>query len=195
MRVLKRSDFYFQNDFKDEVVKHPDRYNNHDDCALLYYVGKNHYKGYKIFDYLFLDSISESYYELFINNMYATDALEEYLNDIVSKSDVFVKAYASLFIDPAYMDVIFQGDKEKVAKSLIEFGDYDSRTRIIGLLKLCNQSLKRENVDYIKSNIVRMMEEEKKHVSEEEKKEIEQSIEEYMDYIDSRQKELILSYK
>ena len=90
MGILKPEDIYIQNDFYDDVVNDPAKYNNPTEFSVLYDVSTRHIKGYTILDYLLLNSVENQYFSIFITNLKNNDLYDGYVEfTINNNNDLF----------------------------------------------------------------------------------------------------------
>ena len=171
MRVLTDIDFYVQNDFLDDVVNNPEKYNNPYKVDILYDVVTRHINGYKILDYLMLDSIQNNYYYSFINNLTDRELYDDYIDEVKNGNNPFIKAYISMFETPFEMYEDFTDDME-IAKSLVEYGEYSTNERLAGLMKLSTFHNENETQEYIKRSIRKIMLSDKELIKKYGKKQI-----------------------
>ena len=156
-RILYPEDICIQNDFFDEVVNDPAEYNNPTECEILYDVAKRHIKGYTILNYLFLNSIENQYYDIFINNLHEKELYDDYVEFTINNNDDFLRAYLCVFMEPENMDLVYNS-KFRVAQDLVNKGDdYTVNQRLLGLMKLSHLNPDERTVKYIKNSIRKLI--------------------------------------
>ena len=190
MYNITKKDFYFQNDYYDRVVENPKKIYKTDGIAALYIAGKNHIKGYKIFDYLFVEYVLSNQLNSFLLNMYNNGLYSDYIYDITTKSDKFIKAYAALFLNEDFLEEDFNNDTIEVAKSLVETEGYEADARLAGLLAVSNFECSKETIKYLKDNILRIIDNDEKYNKKYTAEEREILIIEYTNYVDESQKKI-----
>lgn len=197
MKTVKKEDFHFQNDFEDALVENPgiiERYtsDNNEKYETLFKMGMYAIKGYKIFDYIllnssFTDAVGKFELDLFNNGVY-----KQYIENVLSRDDEFLKAYMRVFFETEDLDFVY-GNKKNIADIFINDKEYANPYKLNGLMGLCEYKCDKNTINYIKENIVRILNnaDELKQISDDEKQNI---INSYLDSIDQYQKEVNLSY-
>ncbi len=193
MRVIKKEDIHFQNNFEDKLVEDPGIIENvttdpNEIYYILFSMGAYSMKGYKIFDYLMLNTAFTDAIDLFINDLYENDLYEKYVDSIFKRKDEFLKAYSTVYLDARDIKEEF-GSERKLADVFIKDDKYEPQYRLNGLMGLCEYKCGKGTIRYIKQSAIEILkstDEFKSISSEEEKNEI---IKTYLDTIDEYQKE------
>ena len=161
MKVLKRNDIHFQNDFEDEIVEEPSNIAFYYDdqntrYSALFRTGMYALKGYKIFDYLLLNTSlnnSISYFEIdLVNN----EMYDKYVENVLSRDDEFLKAYMLVYLKGEDIEQVF-GSKKNIADVFINEKKYNIDYKLNGLMGLCDYKLDKDLIIYIKENIAKMI--------------------------------------
>ena len=187
--ALTNKDIFIQNDFLDDVVKNPEKYNNNEESEILYKTYPHHVKGYKIFDYLLLDSVTNNYFPIFMENLYDFGLYDKYISDINNKSDKFIKVFASIFLDQYLMDAYFDNilDAAKVIDSAEE---YDNIYREIALVGLSIFECDKKTLEFMKKSLKKIILKDELYSREYTPEERNKEIEWFYEYMENNQKEL-----
>ena len=186
MGPCRRNGFYVQNDYYDRIIDNPEKYvDKEDGIRDLYMAGNNHVDGYKAFDFLFVLSVITNKLQEFKDSMYLNGFYSDYIQDVEERSNYFIKAYASIFLDDELNETVFHNNKELIIKSLEKAGNYSYVARIIGLLNFTREKCSDETLQMVKDAIVNIVYDNSEDLSEEE---INNKIQQYIDIIDNNQK-------
>ena len=183
-RILKPEDIYIQNDFYDDVVNDPAKYNNPTECSVLYDVSTRHIKGYTILDYLLLNSVENQYFGIFVTNLKNNDLYDEYVEFTINNNNDFIKAFLCVFMEPENIDIVYNS-KFRVAQDLAKKGDdYTTNQRILGLMRLSHLSLDERTVKYIKNSIKKLIYQNSFYKNNYDKTMLKDAVNGYCKYID-----------
>lgn len=186
--VLYPEAIYIQNDFFDEVVDNPSKYNNPIQSSVLYDVSFRHIKGYTVLDYLFLNSIENGYYQTFITNLKQNELYDPYVEFTVSNDNDFMKAYLCVFMEPENIELVYNS-KFRVAQDLVNKGDdYTVNQRILGLMRLSHLELDERTVKYIKNSIKKLFYTNSYYKDNYDKSKLKETVNSYCNYIEKHAK-------
>ena len=198
MKRIDGNSIHFQNDFEDALVENPgliesyldnpsDRYN------VLFRMGMYALKGYKIFDYLLLNTAFSDAVDTFELDLYNNNAYGKYVNNVLSRDDEFLKAYMRVYLNTGDLDTAY-GSRKEVADIFINDTKYSPNYRLNGIMGLCEYRCDLNTVKYIKENVVNILNniEELNIISEEQKQSI---INNYLDSIDQYQRDCYIYFK
>ncbi len=184
MGILKPEDIYIQNDYYDDVVNDPAKYNYQDTHKVLYEASKRHIKGFNILDYIFINSVENDYLVTFINELKEEELYEEYIERTINGNDSFLKAYICVFMEPWNMNLIYNS-KFKVAQDLAKKGDdYSVNQRILGLMELSCFNPDERTVKYIKNSIKKLIYQNSFYKNNYDKTMLKEEVNDYYKYID-----------
>lgn len=196
MKVLKRNDIHFQNDFEDEIVEEPSNIKFYYDnpktrYSVLFRIGMYALKGYKVFDYLLLNTSLNNSVSCFEIDLVNNGMFGRYVDNVLSRDDEFLKAYALVYLKGEDIEQVF-GSKKNIADVFINEKEYNIDYRLKGLMELCNYKLDNDLVNYIKENIADIInniqgrDEIGREITDEQKQKF---INQYLDTIDQYQKD------
>ncbi|MBO6195610.1 MAG: hypothetical protein J6O56_04670 [Bacilli bacterium] len=198
MKTIKNNSIHIQNDFEDVLVEDPGLINSYldnpsDRYAVLFKMGMYAMKGYKIFDYILLNSSFSNAVEEFELDLYNNDVYRKYVDSVLSRDDEFLKAYMRVYLNTGDLDSAYESRKE-VADIFINDTKYSPNYRLNGIMGLCEYKCDLNTIKYIKENVVNILNniEELSLISEEQKQGI---INNYLDSIDQYQRDCNLYYK
>jgi len=198
MKTIKSNDIHFQNDFEDVLVEDPGLINTYldnpsDRYNVLFRMGMYALKGYKIFDYILLNTSFSDAIETFELDLYNNNAYGKYVESVLSRDDEFLKAYMRIYLNTGDLDTAYKNRKE-VADIFINDTKYSPNYRLNGIMGLCEYRCDSNTIKYIKENVVNILDniEELNLISEEQKQSI---INNYLDSIDQYQRDTNLYYK
>ncbi len=147
-KILRQEDFYFQNDYIDDVVNNLD---NHEYDEILY-SSLAYFNPEYLFDYMLLNCGIDNRIEYLKRGLKDLGCYEDYLNSVLNFGDEYLKSHVVLYLENDLLYSFFNNETE-IAKAIINVDYAPKRIKIYDLMKLTEFKCSEFTIDMVKDAI------------------------------------------